>query len=139
MTDTWNAGDRGFALARATNGAQPYSGTNATRMRLVPSQRSIRSSPERRNSSSEPPISSCLCASSTVKLTGNVCERSRPHPGAEFFEPKADTALNRAERQSGCIGDFLVRLAADERAADQVCLARRQAIYELPQQLGARG
>src|ERR1051326_3525874 len=134
---TSNAGRDESPTARARNGTYVPSVVSAARMSFRPSQRSIRSSPERRKSSSDPAISSGAWLSSTQKLTLNVCERSRLHSRAEFFKAKSDAALNRAKGQSGCVGDLVVGLAADECATNQVGLTRRQALDQPPQELTA--
>src|SRR5438067_447386 len=107
-------------------------------MRRRPSHRSIRSSPERRNNSSEPATSTCS-ASSTRNSTLNAEERSGSQAATQFLQSQPDATLNRTERQSGCVGDFLVRLTADECAPYQVGLGRRQRIHKAPQELAARG
>ena len=60
-------------------------------------------------------------------------------PATQFVQSQPDATLNRAERQSGCIGNLLMRLAADKGATDQISLAGWQAIDELPEQLVAVG
>src|ERR1051326_3325215 len=136
---TSNAAAATSPTARARNGTYVPSAVRAARMSCRPSQRSIRSSPERRNSSSEPAMSSGVWPSLTQKLTGNVCERSGAHADAQFFEAKADAAFNRPQGQAGCVGDLLMRLAADEGTTNQVGLTRRQAVHQAPQQLCAAG
>src|SRR5207244_6997677 len=101
------------------------------RMRRTPSQRSIRSSPERRNNSSEPATSTCS-ANSTRNSTLNAEERSCSQAATQFLQSQPDATLNRTEWQSGCIGDFLMRLTADKCTPYQVCLARRQPIHKAP-------
>src|SRR5260221_8243128 len=111
--------------------ALPISGTVSgwARTSRTPSQRSIRSSPERLNSSSEPAMSSGA-GRPTRNLVSkvNATQRSGPHGVAQFVQPQADATLDRPQRQAGLAGDLLVRLTADIRAPNQVGVTQRQSV-----------
>src|SRR6266571_5572535 len=130
---TSNAGVATSPMAEATNGTQVPPVASA-RTRRTPSHRSIRSSPERWNSASEPAMSSGA-GSSTRKLasTVNATQRSGPHGAAQLVQAEADATLDGPQRQAGGAGDLLVRLAAHIGTPNQVGLARWQGIDQLPQ------
>src|SRR6185503_4992155 len=92
--------------AVATKGTHT-SPTGTARTRRCPSQRSIRSSPDRLNSANEPPISSGA-RRSTRSSTFTEGQRSALHRTAQFVQPQPDAALDRAQRQARLVGDLLV-------------------------------
>src|SRR5579859_5868928 len=128
---TSNPGVAVSPIAVATNGTQtPF--TEIARIRWDPSHRSIRSSPERRNSSSEPAMSSGAARSTRNGRSAlTATQRSVPQCAPQLVKAQADPTLHRPQRQTGLAGDLLVRLAADVRAPDQVRLRRRERVDEL--------
>src|SRR6266567_7008410 len=135
-TRTEKCGLSGAPPVRATNGIHVSGAIGTARISLWPSQRSIRSSPERRNSSRELATSSgagCGTSSSTV----NVRERIASESAAELIQTQSDTTFDSAEGQTRLVGDLLVRLVAHERAPNEIRLAWRQLVHKSPQELAA--
>src|SRR6267143_5987308 len=109
-------------MAVATNGTQSVRVASA-RTRRTPSHRSIRSSPERRNSSSELAMSSGAGRSTrNLVSTVNATQRSGPQRAAQLVQTQADATLDGSQGKACFAGDLLVRLAADVGAPDQVRL-----------------